>query len=117
MPQIMGDVDKVKEVLINLVGNGTKFTHQGGITIKSWQEGDMVVTSVTDTGSGIAKEDMDRLFKKFSQVGGNYARPAGGTGLGLYISKQIVEGLKGKIWLASEMGKGTTFYFSLPIAK
>lgn len=115
VPPILGDEDKVKEVLINIIGNATKFTHKGGITIKTNVENNMVVTSVTDTGSGIAKEDLDRLFKKFSQVGGDYARPAGGTGLGLYISKQIVEGLKGKIWLESTLGVGTTFYFSLPV--
>lgn len=117
LPLVKGDEDKVKEVLINLVGNATKFTHQGGITVKAVQEDTMVVISIADTGSGIAKEDLERLFKKFSQVGGNYARPAGGTGLGLYISKQIVEGLKGKIWLESELNKGTTFYFSLPVAR
>ena len=116
LPFVYGDEDKVKEVIINLVGNASKFTHKGGITVKTNVKDSMVVTSVTDTGSGIAKEDVDRLFKKFSQVGENYARPTGGTGLGLYISKQIVEGLKGKIWLESTLGIGTTFYFSLPIA-
>lgn len=116
LPQVLGDEDKVKEVLINITGNATKFTHKGGITVKSYVKDKMLITSVTDTGSGIAPEDLDRLFKKFSQVGGNYARPAGGTGLGLYISKQIVEGLKGKIWLESKLGVGTTFFFSLPIA-
>lgn len=116
LPPILGDEDKVKEVLINLVGNATKFTHKDGITIRAVVKDNIVITSVTDTGSGIAQEDMDRLFKKFSQVGGDYARPAGGTGLGLYISKQIVEGLKGKIWLESQLGVGSTFYFSLPIA-
>lgn len=116
LPLVYGDDDKVKEVLINLVGNATKFTHKGGITVRAAIKDRFMITSVTDTGSGIAVEDMDRLFKKFSQVGGNYARPTGGTGLGLYICKQIVEGLQGKIWLDSTLGKGSTFYFSLPIA-
>lgn len=117
IPNVLGDEDKVKEVIINLVGNATKFTHQGGITVKNYIENKMLITSVADTGSGIAKEDLDRLFKKFSQVGGDYARPAGGTGLGLYICKQIVEGLNGRIWLESILGKGTTFFFSLPITQ
>lgn len=116
MSPVWGDEDKVKEVLINLVGNATKFTHKGGITVRATTKDGMIVTSVTDTGSGIVQEDMERLFKKFSQVGGNYARPAGGTGLGLYICKQIVENLKGKIWLESTLGVGSTFYFSLPVA-
>ncbi len=112
---VFADEDKVKEVVINLVGNATKFTHKGGITVKTVVKDNMIITSVTDTGSGIAKEDQELLFKKFSQVGRDYARPMGGTGLGLYISKQIVEGLKGRIWLESTLEKGTTFYFSLPI--
>ena len=116
VPYIYGDEDKVKEVLINLVGNATKFTHKGGITVRTKVKDTMLITSVTDTGSGIAPEDIERLFKKFSQVGGNYARPTGGTGLGLYISKQIVEGQMGKIWLESTVDVGTTFFFSLPIA-
>lgn len=117
LPMVLGDGDKVKEVVINLVGNALKFTHKGGVTVQLRHKDNMVVTSVTDTGSGIAKEDQELLFKKFSQVGKNYARPAGGTGLGLYICKQIVEGLKGSIWLESTLEKGSTFYFSLPIAK
>ncbi len=117
LPLVAGDVDKVKEVLINLIGNAIKFTHKGGVVITAHVQDQMVVTAVTDTGSGIAKEDQDLLFKKFSQVGKNYARPTGGTGLGLYISKKIVEGLQGSIWLDSTLNKGSTFYFSLPIAK
>ena len=117
IPPVTGDVDKVKEVLINLAGNAIKFTHKGGVTITVSVKDEKVITAVTDTGSGIAKEDQDLLFKKFSQVGKNYARPTGGTGLGLYISKKIVEGLQGSIWLDSTLNKGSTFYFSLPIAK
>jgi signal transduction histidine kinase len=113
---VLGDEDKVKEVLINLIGNALKFTHKGGVTVNMKLDGKMLVTSVSDTGSGIAKEDQDLLFKKFSQVQGSYAKQTGGTGLGLYISKQIVEGLKGTIWLESKLGQGSSFKFSLPIA-
>lgn len=117
LPKVSADEDKVREVLINLIGNAVKFTHQGGITVKAAQKDASILVSVSDTGSGIAKEDQDLLFKKFSQVQGSYAKQTGGTGLGLYISKQIVEGLKGNIWLESTIGKGSTFFFSLPIAK
>lgn len=115
LPLVYADADKVREVIINLIGNALKFTHKGGVTVAASTKDDKVVTSVADTGSGIAKEDQELLFKKFSQVQGNYTRQAGGTGLGLYISKQIVEGLKGKIWIESTLGKGSTFYFTLPI--
>ena len=118
LPFVLADEDKVREVLINLIGNAIKFTHQGGITVSAKVEKDMLITSVADTGNGIAPEDQELLFKKFSQVSrGTYSRQTGGTGLGLYISKKIIEGLHGQIWLTSTVGKGTTFYFSLPVVK
>jgi signal transduction histidine kinase len=116
IPVITTDGDKIREVLINIVGNAIKFTHQGGVTIKIEQKDGMITTSINDTGSGIAPEDQEILFKKFSQARGSYAQTTGGTGLGLYICKIIIEGLKGKIWLESTVGHGSTFYFSLPIA-
>ena len=118
LPFVLADEDKVREVLINLIGNAIKFTHQGGITVSAKVEKDMLITSVADTGNGIAPEDQELLFKKFSQVSrGTYSRQTGGTGLGLYISKKIIEGLHGQIWLTSTVGQGTTFYFSLPVVK
>lgn len=119
IPLVRADEDKIKEVVINLIGNAVKFTSQGGITIKTEVQDDMVLTSVSDTGTGIHKEDFDLLFKKFSQVKRDqkYTKSYGGTGLGLYLSQKIVEGLGGKIWLDSEVGKGTTFFFTLPIVK
>lgn len=116
LPQILADPDLVREILINIIGNALKFTHKGGVTIKAALKENFVETSITDTGSGIAKEDWDLLFKKFSQVRGSYSKPTGGTGLGLYICKQIVEGQGGKIWLDSTIGVGSTFYFTIPIA-
>lgn len=115
VPAIMADGDKIKEVLINIIGNAVKFTHKGGVTVTLQQKEGELVTSIADTGSGIAKEDQELLFKKFSQIQEDYAKQTGGTGLGLYICKIIIEGLKGKIWLESSLGKGSTFYFSLPI--
>lgn len=117
LPYVEADSDKVREILFNIIGNALKFTHKGGVTVKVHFDGTMVVTSITDTGSGITKEDQDLLFKKFSQVQQkNYARPQGGTGLGLYICRIMVEDMKGKIWLESTQGVGSTFYFSLPIS-
>jgi len=115
VPSIMADGDKIKEVLINIIGNAVKFTHKGGVVVTLEQKEESLITSVADTGSGIAKEDQELLFKKFSQIQEDYAKQTGGTGLGLYICKIIIEGLKGKIWLESSLGKGSTFYFSLPI--
>lgn len=119
LPLVLADEDKIKEVVINLIGNALKFTSEGGITIKTEVKDGMVVTQVKDTGTGIHKEDFDLLFKKFSQVKRDqkYTKSYGGTGLGLYLSQKIIEGLGGKIWLESEVGKGTTFYFTLPIVK
>ncbi len=114
LPLVYADSDKVKEVIINLIGNAIKFTHKGGITVKAEVKDGFVQTQVTDTGSGISKEDQHLLFKKFSQPRSGYSKQAGGTGLGLYISKQIIEGQKGRIWLESTLGQGSTFYFTLP---
>lgn len=116
LPLVNADEDKVREVIINLIGNAIKFTKEGGITVGTQIDGATVRVSVMDTGPGITKADQELLFQKFSQVNGNYAKQSGGTGLGLYISKQIVEGLHGKIWLESMIGKGSSFYFSLPVA-
>jgi signal transduction histidine kinase len=115
IPMITTDGDKIREVLINIIGNAVKFTHQGGVTVSIEQKDGMITISMADTGSGIAKEDQEVLFKKFSQVRTSYAQTTGGTGLGLYICKIIIEGLKGKIWIDSAVGRGSTFYFSLPI--
>jgi len=130
LPSVMGDYDKIKEVLINLVGNALKFTqHQSGagftpkkgkITISFRQNDGMVETSVTDTGVGIKKEDIPKLFQKFIMVGGSEQKALNtqGTGLGLYICKSIIELHGGKIWVKSEgIGKGTSFTFSCPIVK
>lgn len=121
LPSVLGDFDKIKEVLINLVGNALKFTpKKGKITIGMEQNDGMVETSVTDTGAGIKKEDIPKLFQKFIMVGGSEQKALNtqGTGLGLYICKSIIELHGGKIWVKSEgIGKGTSFTFSLPIVK
>lgn len=119
-PAILGDSDKLKEVVINLIGNSLKFTDKGG-TIRIWFErsDNMITTHVTDTGEGILAEDLPKLFQKFGLVKGSYItnqKAAVGTGLGLYISKSIVELHGGKMWAESSgKGEGASFSFTLPV--
>ncbi|PKM49551.1 MAG: hybrid sensor histidine kinase/response regulator [Firmicutes bacterium HGW-Firmicutes-7] len=115
---LIGDANRIKQVVNNLVSNGLKFTEYGEIFIKVQElsrKGDCIelLFSVADTGIGISSEGMNKLFKSFSQVDGSFTKKYGGTGLGLIISKQLVEIMGGKIWLKSQKGKGSTFCFSL----
>lgn len=116
LPKVRVDPDRIREVIANLVGNAINYTSHGYIQIKSYEENEMVTVSVEDTGVGIASEDQKRLFKKFSQVGVG-APLKKGSGLGLYICKMLINEFGGDIWLKSKVGKGTTFYFSLPAIK
>jgi signal transduction histidine kinase len=120
LPLVNGEMDKVRQVLINLRGNSLKFTAEGGIKIKTEISGKFVKVVVSDTGRGIPLKQQSLLFHKFQQTGESlFTRDtAGGSGLGLYISKMMIEGMGGEIKLEkSEEGKGSTFSFSLPIAK
>jgi GAF domain-containing protein/anti-sigma regulatory factor (Ser/Thr protein kinase) len=111
-----GDERKVKQVLVNLLANAVKFTPEGGCIKVEARLGDSaVITSVTDTGVGIAREDHEAIFEEFRQVGSNYAQKREGTGLGLSLTRKFVEMHGGKIWVESELGKGSTFTFTLPI--
>jgi len=115
---VNGDSDKLHEVIQNLVGNALKFTQSGGeITIAASIKGSEVEVKVKDTGPGMSKEDQAKLFQKFGLMGNSYAKAtnASGTGLGLYISKQIISMHKGHIGVESTLGKGATFYFTLPL--
>jgi signal transduction histidine kinase len=120
VPHVFADPDKVHQVLLNLVGNAMKFTpNDGQIKVSFFSDGQMLEIRVQDSGVGISKDDLSRLFKKFGRLDNSYvaAATSGGTGLGLYISKSLIELMKGKIWASSEgTGKGTTFTFTLPIA-
>lgn len=120
VPKVFADPNKVHQVLLNLLGNSLKFTKESGnITIEFLNDGYFLEVSVKDDGVGISKEDLDRLFKKFSRLDNSYiaASSTGGTGLGLFICKSLVELMKGKIWVKSEgENKGSTFVFTLPIA-
>jgi GAF domain-containing protein len=111
-----GDERKIKQILLNLLSNAVKFTPEGGrIGINARQADGSVEISVSDTGIGIAPEDQAKIFEEFRQVGGDYAHKKEGTGLGLTLAKKFVELHGGRIWVESEVGKGSKFTFTLPI--
>jgi signal transduction histidine kinase len=114
--EILADERKVKQVLLNLLSNAVKFTPEGGkITMSAVMNGETVAVSVADTGIGIAAEDQETVFEEFRQVGTDYARKREGTGLGLALARRLVELHGGKLSLQSELGKGATFTFTLPV--
>ncbi|MBM4262330.1 MAG: GAF domain-containing protein [Deltaproteobacteria bacterium] len=111
-----GDERKIKQVLLNLLSNAVKFTPEGGqIKVEARQGEESVIVSVIDTGIGIAKEEQEAIFEEFRQASGNYAQKREGTGLGLTLTREFVEMHGGKIWVESEVGKGSTFTFTLPV--
>jgi PAS domain S-box-containing protein len=125
LPSVLGEKDRIVQVMTNLLGNSIKFTSESGkVIIRAWLEknqkaGDnrgKVIVSVSDSGIGIARENFGRIFETFGQVGNGLKNKPRGTGLGLPICKKIVEYFGGKIWVESELGKGSTFFFSLPCA-
>jgi PAS domain S-box-containing protein len=117
LPIVMADPFRIGQVLLNLVGNGLNYTPEGGtITVSAEQKGNYLQVSITDNGNGIPKDAIPKLFTKFFRVSGSLEQGSKGTGLGLFISKSIVEMHNGKIWAESEIGRGSTFTFVLPIA-
>ncbi len=117
LAMVEADKDRVQEVISNLIDNAIKYTPQGTITARLTTDEDMATVSVTDTGIGISPEDQKHLFEKFYRVNSSMTREIGGTGLGLYISRNLVEHYGGKLDVVSTPGKGSTFSFSLPLAK
>ena len=115
LPIIMGDRDRLIQVVINLISNAMKFTDTGSVTCMAKSSNDEIIVSVIDTGDGISPENQPKVFEKFKQVGDTMSDRPKGTGLGLPICKEIVEHHGGRIWVQSEIGKGSTFSFSLPI--
>jgi len=118
LPEANIDPERVGEVFNNLISNAIKYTYKGGITISLEEKDNMAQITVSDTGMGIPKNAIPHLFQKFYQAetaSSVLSNERGGTGLGLYISKNIVEMHGGKIWVESTEGKGTAFYFTLPL--
>lgn len=111
---LYGDEDQIRTVLMNLIGNATKFTNDGHVEVIAQKSGDLVKICVKDTGIGIAEEDQIKIFDEFVQVDGSASRAYGGTGLGLSLAKKIIEKHGGRLWVDSVLGKGSEFYFTLP---
>lgn len=109
------DLDFLREILDNLIENAIKYTPDGGeIWVNARGDGDKVLINVTDTGIGVAADDLAHIFQKFYRVDNSQTRQIGGTGLGLYLVKQRVEALNGRVWCESSFGDGSTFFVSLP---
>lgn len=115
------DVNKIKQILINLLKNAIKFTHNGyihyGCELVNEKNSAFLKFYVKDTGIGISKEKQNLIFEIFRQADDTYTRKYGGTGIGLSVAKRFAEVLGGKIWLESEVGVGSTFYFTIPVEK
>lgn len=114
VPLTWCDPDRIREVIVNLVGNAIKYTEKGGIRMRITEDAGRIRFEVIDTGRGISDEGKKKLFQKFSQVNRQLDEQKG-TGLGLYISKNFIELHKGRIWVESEEGKGSDFIFELPL--
>ncbi|MCK5365078.1 MAG: hypothetical protein KAR22_19000, partial [Gammaproteobacteria bacterium] len=114
------DITRVRQILLNLLSNAFKFTEKGDITLgverDTLESEDWLVVEVTDTGIGMAEEQIQRLFQEFTPADNSMTRKYGGTGLGLAISRRLCGLLGGEITVHSELGKGTTFTVRLPIA-
>ena len=117
LPPVYCDRTRIREVLLNLLSNAGRFTEQGGVTLRAWQQGTQLIVTVTDTGPGIHEDQIGRLFQPFHQVDASTRRRHGGSGLGLSISKRLIELHGGEMTLESTLGVGTTVRFSLPITE
>jgi len=115
LPLGRGDERRIGQVLLNLVGNAIKFTEVGEVRVEVSASDGAFRVAVADTGPGIAPEDQAKIFEEFQQVDSSSTRKKGGTGLGLSIAKRIVEMHRGRIWVESSPGKGSTFCFTLPV--
>jgi len=115
LPVGHGDERRIAQVLLNLVGNAIKFTDAGEVRIAAKATNGRFSVAVSDTGPGIPASEKGRVFHEFHQVDSSNTKSKAGTGLGLAIAKRIVELHSGRIWVESELGKGSTFYFELPV--
>ena len=116
-PAIRADEDRLQQILYNLIGNAIKFTDRGRVEVKvTHQQPDELIITVADTGIGIPKSKRDLVFESFKQAEGFTSREYGGVGLGLSVTKKLIESHGGKIWLESTVGKGSQFSFTMPVA-
>jgi signal transduction histidine kinase len=115
LPSGQGDERRITQALLNLVGNAIKFTEEGEVAVQAVAADGAFQLSVADTGTGISAADQQRIFEEFQQVDSSSTRKKGGTGLGLSISKRIIELHGGRIWVESELGRGSVFHFTLPV--
>ena len=116
LPAVVSDEDKLKQILLNLLSNAAKFTHQGTIAVNACQEEDMLVIEVADSGIGMDDEALERIFEEFQQADATTRREYGGTGLGLPISKHLAELLGGDLTATSITGQGSTFALAIPLS-
>jgi signal transduction histidine kinase len=114
LPVGRGDEQRIAQVILNLLGNAIKFTEQGEVKVEATVSNETFLISVSDTGPGLSEADQKKIFEEFHQADESSTRERGGTGLGLSISKKIVEMHGGRIWVESTLGKGSTFWFTLP---
>jgi signal transduction histidine kinase len=115
-PAVAADPDKLRQVLVNLIENAVKYSGQGRIDVRLEQQNGRMRFSISDEGLGIPPEEHDRIFDKFHRLDPDMTHGVGGTGLGLYICRELVERMHGRIWVESERGRGATFSFELPLA-
>jgi len=115
LPLVRADETRTRQVLLNLLTNAIKYTEQGQVTVSAFRDDDHMVVSVADTGIGISPEHIETIFEEFGRVDDSSTRKVDGLGLGLSISRRLVELHGGQIWVESEPEVGSTFYFSLPI--
>jgi signal transduction histidine kinase len=115
LPIGKGDERRIAQVLLNLLGNAIKFTEAGEVKVRVTAGDGLFRVAVSDTGPGIADEDQDKIFEEFHQADSSSTKQKGGTGLGLSIAKRIIELHGGRIGVESSLGKGATFWFTLPV--
>jgi signal transduction histidine kinase/CheY-like chemotaxis protein len=116
LPEVYCDGIRIEQVILNLMSNAARYTDEGGISVKAIQQEQRILVNIVDTGLGISSENVERIFEPFQQSKGQLGRDKGGSGLGLSISKQIVELHGGRMWVESKLGVGSTFTFELPIS-
>ena len=116
LPPVSADPERLEQVLMNLLGNALRYTAEGTITLRAWADQRRVWIAVMDTGQGIAEQDLPHIFERFWRADRSRDRASGGTGVGLAISRRLVELQNGAIEVDSELGKGSTFRFFLPVA-